>query len=440
MENKINRCSHLSIKNELLVMISTAMIIVVFIVSYIFYSSAYKQTTHLLQKQALAIAQVAKALIDGDQFEILSHSLDIEDGYYKKILSVFTEVNEHIGEGMLYAYIDHDEDSYTYMVDGSGTVDIGFKQRKQDFSREAASALKDGNSYICEPYYIETFDKHYISAFVPILNSQKQVVGVVEYDYEESEYLQRLDGISKMVILIIILFAILLLVINYFMYAKLFKPMNQLIETMGFVADGDLTTEFNTERQDEIGDIGQAANMMIYRIHSIIRNIKQTSEKVTMASKSILVSSRDTSEVHEELAISMNEISEVIHKQTSAAKVMQSKMDDFYKGTENMKQIIDKMWEINNKTSTPIIMDHEMLGEQITDMALELSKINREIEQIDKGLKEMEQISQSVDLSTISLLAITQEQAATSEEFKEMARLLRQQAKKLDESISKFRI
>lgn len=569
MENRFNGQGKLSLKVKLLLMTSAIMTTAIFVISYIFYSNAYKQTAYLLQKQALAIAKSASALVDGDQFQRLSESLDKEDEYYKEILGKFSHLNDDLQEGMLYAYIDNDEKSYTYIIDGSGTVDIGFRQQKQDFSMEAAQSLKDGRSYICKPYYVKTFDKHYISAFVPIFNSQKEVVGVIEYDYEGAELSAELRRMNIIIMIISVVFIAFVLIMNYFILIKLFRPIDNLIDSIAVVADGDLTIELNTARPDEIGKINIALNETIHRIHSVIRKIKQSSEKVTIASKSILVSSRDASEVYEELAISTSGISDVIQKQASEARGMQRRIDQLYQGTKNIEQEINYINEkavriyedgrkrlgsqeanehlmknvariyqvmmelsqyvhqsqgitksilgVSNKTNKltlkvvkeAVSKEHEHLA-QVAEEVGELTKqsdeavnqieeiINFIVKQVDmifaaikenmasiqkeeaeasadeelrmltkeyndlcqqickiKGytsrmdaeigcmsdsLKEIEQVSLSVDVSTASLLAITQEQVATSEEFKAMAELLRQQAKKLDESISKFTI
>lgn len=55
-------------------------------------------------------------------------------------------------------------------------------------------------------------------------------------------------------------------------------------------------------------------------------------------------------------------------------------------------------------------------------------------------MKDIEEVSTFIDTSTMNLLAITQEQVATSEEFKSMVELLREQAKVLHDSISRFKV
>lgn len=49
-------------------------------------------------------------------------------------------------------------------------------------------------------------------------------------------------------------------------------------------------------------------------------------------------------------------------------------------------------------------------------------------------------VSQTIDMNTMNLAAVTQEQMATSEEFKSMAEVLRQEAENLQTNIMKFKV
>lgn len=92
MRNNIKKIGEYSLKSKLLLMISLITIVAISIVSLIFYSKLYHQTTHLLQQQALSIAKSAAILIDGDEFERISLSLDSNDNYYKEGTSLLKKI------------------------------------------------------------------------------------------------------------------------------------------------------------------------------------------------------------------------------------------------------------------------------------------------------------------------------------------------------------
>lgn len=563
-----------SLKVKLLLMTSLITIVAIGVVNAIFYSDLYNQTTHLLQQQALAIAKSATLLIDGDEFERISQSLDSNDKYYEESLGLLKRLNKDIGQGMLYAIVDQDQDYYTYVIDGSGTVEIGYKQEKLEFSKEAAWAFEDGKSYFCEPYYVETFSKYYISAFVPILNSQNEVVGVVEYDFEGAEISAAIKRMTIHVVRATIVLISLILVINYLILKKLFKPIEELIETIEVIAKGDLTVELTSGGPDEIGQINSALNKTVHNIRSILEKIKGASKKVTIASKSILVSSKDTSEVYQELAISTTKILNTTQKQVDVSRKVECTLEELQQDIQIIYQKVDtnkkeyvrvgemasqsfkaievaerQLSDIESRLSMAsqvscqisnhmnriqdMIMAILRLSEQATLLALtvgekreneqqetsdaivknvealikqsnlatkeikgiihfideQIGMVSHEIKesskQVEAGLKatansknclmmicdgnkamgeranqiyatidemvdkasciresirDIGKVSTSIDSSTMSLLAITEEQVATSDEFKTMAELLREQAKLLDDGISKFTV
>lgn len=561
-----------SLKAKLLLITSLITIIAIIVVSTIFYSNWYNQIKHLLQQQALGIAKSAAMLIDGDAFERISLTLDANDPYYVESLDKLRKLNKDIGQGMLYTIANQDQDYYTYVVDGSGTVKIGHKQKKTDFSKEAALAFKSGKSYFCEPYYVKAFNKQYISAFVPILNSQDEVVGIMEYDYEGAEITATIMKMAAHIINATILLISCILIINYFWLKKLFKPIEELVDAIEVIAKGDLTIELDSDNLNEIGQINSALNKTVHNIRGILEKIKEASKKVTIASKSILVSSKDTTEVYEELAVSTVKLLQTTQKQVDVSRkvavtleALQQDIQSVYQQVDTDKKEFDCICEtatkgfqaieeaeqqishiesrlaiasqvsshINNhmnkiqdmimsvlrtseqatvlalaigeekskkqqETSDPVMRNIEALikhshlatkeiegilqfvNEQMGTVSHELKESNKGVEaglkaigqnkklliticddnkfmsgrayQIDTAINEIldmassiresvqsiEEVSASIDTSTMSLLAITEEQVATSDEFKTMAKLLREQAKLLDDSISRF--
>jgi len=575
--NKEN--SGFSLKAKLLLMISLITIVVIMVVSTIFYSDLYNETIHLLQQKSLSIAESAAMLIDGDEFERISLSLDPNDKYYKESLGIIKRLNTNINqgmiyEGMLYAIVNQDEDYYTCIIDGTGSVEIGYKQKKSDFAEEVALAFENGKSYFSKPYYIEAFNNEYISAMMPIFNSQNQVVGIMKYDYEYSEILSVLRKTTIHIIKVTILLIVFLLIINYLVLKKLFKPIDQLVETIEIIANGDLTIEFSSNNRDEIGKINSTLSKTVDNVRYILEKIKESSKKVTIASKSILISSKDTIEAYEELAASTMNILDKTQKQVDVSRSVEITLEELQHHIQIISEQIDtdkkehvytseivsqsfKLVEeadrqisnvesrlasvsqvsshINNYMNRiqDMIMTILRISEQATLLTLSLGtqrekieqeksdsvKINiealieqsnlatKEIEgiiqfleeqigiisheimestkQLESGLKatanskkflmtiydsnkstserfrqiddaideilnkaskirasvtEIEEVSTSIDSNMVSLLAITQEQVATSDEFRTTAVLLREQAQLVDDGISIFKI
>ena len=350
MDQKNRHKIYLNLKVKILLITSIILIGSIAGISRIFYKKTYEQTEKLLRNQALNIAKSAAVAIEVDEFERLSETLDEKDTYYNILLEKLKQINDDIGVGMLYTLIDIDDTEYTYVADGSGSVEIGYKQQKKDFSEEAAMAFQQGKAFTSEPYYIETFDKYYISAFVPILNSSNQVVGVIEYDYEGSELSAQLREITLLIIIAAVILIIVAFVINSLILRRMFKPMENLVGVMHKIAQGDLTVKINTDRQDEIGKINIALNETVLSIRRMIEIIEEASVRVAHTSQNIVASSSDAAIAYEDLANSTTGISEIAQKQaceTEKTKLVLEKLDI---DAKNISEQINETSQIANET------------------------------------------------------------------------------------------
>ena len=325
-----NKTKGLTLKSRLLIVTSIILTVAIIAVSMVSYKKTYTQTSHLLQRQALSIATAAAGGINKERFQSLTESLSMDDAYYEELLNQFVNINREIGVGMLYTLINIDETDYTYVVDGSETVEIGYKQTKEDFAEEVAMAFEQGKSFVSEPYYVKSLKKSYISAFVPIIGENNQVIGVVEYDYEGNDLTKSLEEFIRGIILLAVAINVVGLIIIYLYLRKAFKPMGELIEVMNKVSEGDLSIEVNTNRNDEVGKINFALQQTINSMRSMLESIKEASTHVSDTAKAIGTSTQDATVAYGELATATTDISEMTQKQameTEKAKFGLEKLD-----------------------------------------------------------------------------------------------------------------
>ena len=365
----------LTLKTRILIVTSTILVAAVALVSVMSYKKTYSQTANLLKKQALSIATSVAGGIDKERFEDLSNSLDTQNPYYHELLEQLTSINSEIGVGMLYTLIDVDDDEYTYVVDGSGTVEMGYKQQKMDFSEEAAMAFEQGKSFTCEPYYVESFDKYYISAFVPILNAQNEVIGIVEYDYEGDELSRELRGAAILISAMAIALIVLGLIIIYLYLRRAFKPINGLVEVMHQIAEGDLSVSIDIKHDDEIGRISSALEQTLSSIRTMIEEIQESSIRVTDTAQNIVTSARDAAVAYEDLATSTTDISEITQKQAVE--------------TEKSKGVLEKLG-IEAKAISEQVNVTSQIANQTYENTEEGAKVIKETQE------QMESIEQSI--------------------------------------------
>lgn len=428
MKQKNGHKMHLNLKVKILIITSIILIASIASISRIFYKKTYEQTSNLLRNQALNIAKSASAAIDADEFERLAKTLGVQDTYYSVLLDKLKQINDDIGVGMLYTLIDVDDTEYTYVADGSGTVEIGYKQQKEDFSEEAAMAFEQGTPFTSEPYYIKTFDKYYISAFVPILNSSNQVVGIIEYDYEGAELSAELRDITQLIIVAAVILIILSFGINSLILRKMFKPMEDLVGVMHNIAKGDLTVKINTERKDEIGKINIALNETVLSIRKMIEGIEEASMRVAHASQNIVVSSSEAAKAYEDLANSTTGISEITQKQageTEKAKAVLEKLDidakDISEQVNETSQIANETYENTEEGAKVIKATQEQMESIEQSIAEAHTVINSFVNHMSKIQGIITTISRISDQTNLLALNASIEAARAGENGKGFA-------------------
>lgn len=365
----------ISLKTKMMLLTSLIMIISCAVLSIVFWYQMKEHTIDLLTKDALNTAKAASLLVDGDEFEQLSYSLESGSAFYKQTKEKLESLNGQLGNGMLYILADHDEEDYTYIVDGSQTVEIGTKQQKIDFSNEAALAFQNGTYYTSEPYYVETFDKYYISAFAPIFNRSGKVVGVVEYDLEGAELSSITRTIWVRIIFLTIIMIGLALVINQYVLRHLLKPVVALMRDMDQVAEGKLSINVNTNRHDEIGQLYNGLGKTLASLREMIGAIQQCSKQVTETSEGILLSSTDATAAYEELATATGNISTISNRQVT--------------DTEEIRVVLSKLEGEVNNIFEQLIQTDELALETVDSTQLG-------IQVIQKTTTQMEEIEASI--------------------------------------------
>lgn len=400
---KISNVS-LSLKSKIMLITSLIIVLSSFSMGYIFYSNMYSHTVTQLQGDALNIAKSAVTVIDGDEFEKLSNSLNGSDKFYIDTRKKLQALNNNIGKGMLYTFVSNDSDNYTYVIDGSdANTEIGYKQPKSDFSEEAKKAFDTGEAQVSKMYYVESLKNHYISAFVPILNSANKVVGVVEYDYRGSDLSERTQQLTIVIILVTLVLIGISIIINYIASKIMFKPMGTLVESINTIAEGDLTSPIDTSRKDEIGKINIALSKTVDSLRDMIEKIQVSSKKVTEAAQGILESSSDSSSASEELTISTNEISSISTEQATKTQNIKDVLDKLDSDIQNIFTQINHTDKIAYKTledtnnGTVVIKNTK---NQIDNIEGSINNVNSVITELAQSINKIQGI-----LTTISSIA-----------------------------------
>ncbi len=112
----------------------------------------------------------------------------------------------------------------------------------------------------------------------------------------------------------IICFAVLTITVlgGFFMIQNISKPIHSIVETLGTIAQGNLTIKLPDQRKDELGAMARSVNTMTESLASVIREIIQSSHDVASASTEVSANSIELSNGMSEQSSHLNQISAAI--------------------------------------------------------------------------------------------------------------------------------
>jgi methyl-accepting chemotaxis protein len=98
------------------------------------------------------------------------------------------------------------------------------------------------------------------------------------------------------------------------------RPIDLAIAVAEQIASGDLTSEIDTSRNDEIGRLLQAISSMQEKLHSLVKEIRHTAEHIQLASAEVASGNQDLSQRTEQAAANLQLTASSMEKLATTVK------------------------------------------------------------------------------------------------------------------------
>ncbi len=449
-----------SIKTKILFMLLIFMITAIVVVSVAFYNKSYSKTSAVVENKIITIIDIASKIIDGDSLKKWNGDTYIDDEYFNYITSRFTIINEADNDINLYLFIDQEDSDQLLIIDQKELhtyVDKAIVEK--EIVEKVEIVYQPGDKEVIENYCKDSNKLRGVTILAPVFSSSREVTGVLIYDYQNEDLIRNIRSVNFEILNIAVILLIIGILVNYMILRKIFHPIESLVEAIDEIAKGDMTVNMEVQTADEIGRIKKAVNHNVNAISTIIRYIKSSSNQVNIASRSIMVSSQDAIEALNELSNSINRINDMTGRQrqysTEISEILENLSDDgeniynqISQGRHCMiiiRDLIAELQYVSDKEELNQI--HNLMIDRGQDLNKFVEVSEGLLDGMEKHIKEaftktsdINEMSELIDTNTRGLAAIAEQQMATSEEFSNMAILLKEQAVMLDDKISVFKI
>lgn len=275
-----------------------------------------------------------------------------------------------LGEGSIVEFITADGREIT--IDGTAYDTVELEEYQKIYASEDMTASEyiefQGEEYLFIMSKSSVNDSS-ICAFVP-----KSVV---------VEAASSIKGITVMLVFIAIIVSV---AIGIFIASSMGRIIDKVVKKLGVVAGGDLTVQFNIKKNNEFGDLANAASDTVSNMRVLIEKVAGISENVKKSSGRLLMVSDEVVTSTSSISTAINEIDIGIGQQAEDAQNCFEQMDDLSNKMEVVHSDIGDIQSIADGTKGMI--------NQGIDTMLELEKssaysteISREVMEDVKALE-----------------------------------------------------
>jgi methyl-accepting chemotaxis protein len=310
--------------------------------------------------QGIEIIHKAVSLVDGDAFEALVKSMDINDPFYEETRLNLLELKEDSGCLYLYTMSQVTGNTWQFVIDGSAEPDdeenfstLGDRDDVSEYDNAFNTTLATGETTTSRLVYQEGWG-WLISVYTPIFNSAGNIVGIVGCDFSGDHLHQAIrDSTIRLIILggISVVIGFLLLL---FFIQKIFTPINEIHVILKKIAkgEGDLTKRINIKDKSEIGELASDFNTTLEKIRQMIITIKTETTTLFDTGNDLAISMNETAAGINEITSSILEIKERVLSQSDYVSETHRTMDDVVSSIKKLNtNVEDQSTNISSATA-----------------------------------------------------------------------------------------
>ena len=389
-----NTKKHWNIRTKIMAGMIICVLIVMNLIGWSFIIQARNTMLEQCKKTAKSSAKIAAKRIDGDLLEQIKKGDEGTDHYKEMLeqLQVFLA-----GDDIKYIYTMRMDDNKLEFVVDADTKDGAAIGEEYEIYDEIADAFK-GNVTVDREMTSDEWGDFY-SAFAPVYNSSKQIVGIVGVDCSASAIRTQQNTFIRQFILIGFAGLIVAIVLSLIISRVLSRSVSTIAGKMSELAmkEGDLTQKIHVKSKDEVGDIAKSLNVFLENLREIVQNIGTNEHKLLENAEhvnDIVVSSaNEVSQVNvvmNEMGDNVLEMSDLVHKIAQNAKNNHDKISSVMSETKSKTEYINHVGEKAQKLEKDAISAKEHIESA-------LDRIGQTLEEKIAGSKDVERISELTD-------------------------------------------
>lgn len=267
-------------------------------------------------------------------------------------------VDMSVAEEML-GQIDFGKDSVKALVSSDGR-EVSFVQQTESLTGEEAAIEEQATEeqdaeavvkqwFVGSGFYESTKEaeetghmdvkidgRKYVYIYTPVGDTGTMICTLIP----ESNLLGQVGSIKYITIAMVLLAAGAALATGFIISSGISKTVKEMSVGLAKVAEGDLSKDFTTKRQDEFKELTGSLNAMIESMRELMRDMKQFGSKVTGLAEDVSEKTGAINDSMQDIARAMDEV----------AGGVQSQAEDTENSNENMMTFSENITAVTEET------------------------------------------------------------------------------------------
>lgn len=362
-------------------------------------------------EEAQMAAVISTKVIDAGQLAAMSED-KVGTGEYNALFDAMNGVKEDCGIKYLYTLYT-DGDKVYYGIDADNT------ESKNDFgavfevSYQELKSVFEGEIYV-QDYIDSTKDGDLISAYVPIADSNGNIISIIGCDYDAAGVVERLGTALQRVVQISLICLVIALAILNFIVGRVMNKLHIVDSKIYDLVhnEGDLTQVLDVHTGDEMELIAENVNGLLGYIREIMLNISENSEQLRGSAHTVsseLSGARTevagVSSVMEEMSAAMEESSAALEQVNESVRQIFELIEGIYERAENGRVSSDRIMKDASEVYSRAVEEKQSAAVQVSNMAVSVQqKIekSKDVEEVRELTKNIISITEETNLLALN--------------------------------------
>ncbi|WP_235847747.1 methyl-accepting chemotaxis protein [Paenibacillus tuaregi] len=201
-------------------------------------------------------------------------------------------------------------------------------------------------------------------------------------------------------------------IVIVFIIRSIVGPIRKLQQETESVSQGDLTSEIEAVRNDEIGDLAANFSLMVQNLREMIVNVQRTTNNVSTSAEALSLGAEQTTNAIEHVTVTIQEVASGSERQLQSVEVGSDSIEDMTGKvvvmSDNLKNVTGRMSqtiqvaEDGNTSVLSVVEKIENINQTVEELSQVIHTLNGHTEHIGGIVTVITDIAQQTNLLALN--------------------------------------